>query len=88
MAAVALKAIAHPLRLRICQLLIDHKRLTVTELAELIGTSANTVSQNLKTMRAYQIVQDERKGRFIRYRVVHPAARSIIACMRRNIGRG
>lgn len=86
-AATVLKVIAHPKRLRINELLIKHKRLTVTELAKLMGAPPNTISQHLKLMKAHQVVDAQREGRFIYYVSVHPAAATMLKCIRKNSGR-
>jgi DNA-binding transcriptional ArsR family regulator len=83
-AADALKAMAHPLRLRICQALVDHGPLTVSELAEHTGATPNAISQNLKLMKVQQIVRAQRSGRNISYHAAHPMAATLIDCIRRN----
>ncbi len=86
-AANVLKVIAHPKRLRINELLIQHKQLKVNDLAELMDTPPNTISQHLKLLKAYNIVDSRREGRYVYYISTHPAAATMLSCIRKNSGR-
>jgi DNA-binding transcriptional ArsR family regulator len=81
-AATAFRVMAHPLRLRLCELLEEQSR-TVGELAELCDVSANTVSQHMKLLKAHGVATASRDGRHVRYRIEHPAPLSMLACIRR-----
>lgn len=85
-AATVLKVIAHPKRLRINELLINHNQLKVSELAELMDTPPNTISQHLKLMKAHHIVDARREGRYMYYVSIHPAAVTVLSCIRKNTG--
>ena len=58
-----LKAIAHPMRLRIAALLCDGE-LHVDAIARQLGVQPNTVSQQLRILRAVEIVVVRRGGGF------------------------
>ena len=64
--AQQLKALSEPLRLRIVSVLRSGPR-TVSELAESLAVEVVTVSHHLGILRNAQLVQTERKGRFIVY---------------------
>lgn len=83
-AATVLKVIAHPKRLRINELLLQHKQLKVSELAKMMRVSPNTVSQHLKLMKAHHVVDARRDGRFVYYFSTHPAAVTMLKCIRNN----
>lgn len=64
--AQQLKALSEPLRLRIVSVLRSGPK-TVSELADSLAVEVVTVSHHLGILRNAQIVQTERKGRFIVY---------------------
>jgi len=84
--APVLRVLGHPDRLRMVDLLM-REEVTVAELAERLGLAANAVSQHLTGMTAHDIVARRRDGRRVYYRVVHPAAKSLLQCMYRNAKR-
>lgn len=79
--APVFRALAHPARLGIANALLSD-RLTVGELADLLALSQSTVSQHLAQMRLHGLVAAEREGQRVYYRVIHPAARTVICCIR------
>ena len=83
--APVLRVLGHPDRLRIVHLL-TRRNVTVAELAETLRLAPNTASQHLNNMLAHGIVRKSRRGRAVYYEVVHPAAKSLLLCMRRNVG--
>lgn len=58
-----------PTRLKICYLLCHHKELSVTEMAELIGTSVSAISHTLRKLQKANIVEKRREFRTVFYRV-------------------
>jgi len=75
--AEVLKTLSNPRRLEIIHLLADGPR-EVTRLAEEMGISQPNVSQHLALMRAAGVVEAERNGREVRYRLSDPEI--ICAC--------
>ena len=72
-----LKTIANVRRLEIIHLLADGPR-EVSRLAEEMGISQPNVSQHLALMRAAGVVEADREGREVRYRLADPEI--IVAC--------
>jgi len=72
-----LKTLANVHRLEIIHLLADGPR-EVSRLAEEMGISQPNVSQHLAVMRAGGIVEADREGREVRYRLSDPEI--IVAC--------
>lgn len=62
------KALAHPLRIRILELLRDGP-LSVTQIQEAMGAPASSVSQQLAVLRGRNIVTTERRRTTIIYEV-------------------
>ncbi len=75
--AEVLKTLASPKRLEIIHLLADGPR-EVSRLAEELGISQPNVSQHLALMRTSGVVEAERDGREVRYRLSDPEI--ICAC--------
>ena len=79
-AASCLKVIAHPVRLQMIELLLDHRR-SVGEIAEITQTPQNVTSEHLKRLRLHGLISMERDGRYVYCRVIEPGMRSIIQCV-------
>jgi ArsR family transcriptional regulator len=75
--AEVLKILSNPRRLEIVHLLADGPR-EVGRLAEEMGISQPNVSQHLALMRSAGVVEAERDGREVRYRLSDPEI--ICAC--------
>ena len=63
-----LKALSEPIRLRIIDIL-RHGEMTVGDIAEFLETELVTVSHHLKILKHAGLVEAERDGRFIVYRL-------------------
>ena len=66
------KALGHPVRLRIVDLLRDGER-NVSDLLASMELEGSIVSQHLTMLRHRQIVEARREGTNVYYRVRHPA---------------
>jgi ArsR family transcriptional regulator len=75
--ADVLKTLSNPKRLEIVHLLAGGPR-EVGKLAEELGMSQPNVSQHLAIMRSAGVVEAEREGREVRYRLADPEI--IVAC--------
>lgn len=88
--AEVLKVLANPVRLDILHRLADGP-LEVGRLAEAVGTTQPNASQHLAVLRSSGLVEAQRHGREIRYRLTDPDV--IVACglmrgvLLRHIGR-
>lgn len=86
-ATKCLKSVAHPVRLRILDLLTDGEY-TVGELAELCEVEQATASDHLGKLRDRGILLQNRRGRQVFYEIAAPAIGGIVNCMRTNFGPG
>jgi DNA-binding transcriptional ArsR family regulator len=84
--ADVLRALAHPRRLQIMHRLADGP-VEVSSLAAQLGMSQPNASQHLAVMRAAGVVEAERVGREVRYRISDPDVIVACATMRRVIER-
>jgi ArsR family transcriptional regulator, zinc-responsive transcriptional repressor len=79
-AAECLRALAHPVRLRMIQQLL-RGQYTVGELAEDCGIPDNVASENLRLMQRCGFLASQRDGRRVYYKVAEPHLENIMACV-------
>ncbi len=75
-----LKAVAHPLRLRIVAILCAEE-LNVNALAARLGTNQAIVSQQLRILRMRRLVTAVRKDGYANYRLLEPRLRDLVRCV-------
>jgi ArsR family transcriptional regulator len=78
--ARVLKALAHPSRLLMVEELSRGER-CVCELAELVGAEMPTVSRHLALLREAGIVEDEKRGVQVFYRLKTPCVMNFFQCV-------
>ncbi len=81
--AAVLRVLAHPHRLAICARLTA-AHVSVKEIAEQLGLPHNVVSQHLNAMKAHGLLESQRQGKTVYYRVVDPRPLWLLECMRRH----
>lgn len=79
-AAEMIKALGHPVRLRIVALLCDGPR-HVTALAQQLGAKQSIVSQQLRILRSHRLVQVMRANGHAYYRIARPELQEMIRCV-------
>ncbi|GAA5505070.1 metalloregulator ArsR/SmtB family transcription factor [Novipirellula caenicola] len=79
-AAECLKTIAHPVRLRMIQLLLEG-RYTVGELATDCEIPDNVASEHLRLMQRCGFFTSQREGRRVYYQVAEPHLKQLMACI-------
>jgi DNA-binding transcriptional ArsR family regulator len=78
--AETFKALGNPARLQMVDLLTDGER-CVCELVEAVGLGWSTVSRHLAVLKAAGIVEDEKRGLQVFYRLALPCVASFSACL-------
>ncbi|MCC9656265.1 ArsR/SmtB family transcription factor [Rhodopirellula halodulae] len=79
-AAECLKVLAHPVRLRVVQLLL-HGRFTVGELAEDCQIADNAMSDHLRLLQRCGFLNSERDGRRVYYQIAEPHLQQLMGCV-------
>lgn len=79
--AKVLKALAHPSRLLIVDELSRTKEKCVCELTDLIGADMSTVSKHLSLLKSAGIVEDEKRGSMVFYRLRCPCILDFFGCV-------
>ncbi|MCX6258313.1 MAG: metalloregulator ArsR/SmtB family transcription factor [Bacteroidia bacterium] len=76
-----LKAIAHPVRIAILSHLEDGKKLTVTQIYELLNIEQSTTSHHLGILKDKGVLLSQREGKNTYYYLKHSSLFSIINCV-------
>lgn len=79
--AAMLKALGHPARLLIVDELAKTGPQCVCDLTELVGSDMSTVSRHLAQLRNNGIIDDERCGTKIFYRLCFPCLGELLGCL-------
>ena len=80
-AASMLKAMAHPMRIAILKHLENGKRLTVTEIHELLGIEQSTTSHHLGILKDKGVLSSKREGKNTYYYLKHTNLGNIVSCV-------
>ncbi|TKG93536.1 transcriptional regulator [Puteibacter caeruleilacunae] len=80
-AANMLKAIAHPIRIAIISNLEEGKRLTVTEIHQLLGIEQASTSHHLGILKDKGVLCSKREGKNTYYFLKHNRLIEIIQCI-------
>ncbi|MCS6905233.1 MAG: metalloregulator ArsR/SmtB family transcription factor [Bacteroidia bacterium] len=79
--ATLLKAIAHPLRLSIIELLAQKNKLSVSELCAYLNCEQSYLSHNLNYMRLQGILDCERQGQKVYYSLRLKHITALLDCL-------
>ncbi len=77
-AALVLRALAHPVRMKIVSLLGEGE-LCVKRLEEILGIRQPSVSQHLMRLRRAGLISSERRGHLVCYRLTDGPASAIVS---------
>jgi DNA-binding transcriptional ArsR family regulator len=83
-AASMLKAMAHPMRIAILKHLENGKRLTVTQIHELLGIEQSTTSHHLGILKDKGVLCSKREGKntfyYLKYEILSKIVDSLEVC--------
>ncbi len=80
-AATMIKAISHPMRLRIMGLLGGGNKLTVTEIYTLLGIEQSCASHHLGILRDKNILESDRQGKNTFYYLKRKNLSKLVDCI-------
>ncbi len=75
-----IKALAHPTRLFIVDELSQREK-CVCELTAMIGADISTVSKHLSILKNAGIVEDEKRGNLVFYKLITPCIMNFFGCI-------
>lgn len=79
--AKIIKALGHPARLMIVDELAEHGERCVCELTALVGTDMSTVSRHLSVLKNAGLVEDDKRGQMVYYRMRVKCLTKFFACV-------
>ena len=80
-AAEMLRTLAHPVRLRIIDLLHTAGELPVREITEYLGIAQSATSQHLNQMRRDGLMKGERRGKAVWYSIADARPIALLNCI-------
>lgn len=78
--ANVLKALGHPTRLWMAEQLADGEK-CVCELAEPLEADFSTISKHLSVLKQAGVVEDEKRGKMVYYKLKVPCIMNFIPCV-------
>lgn len=82
LAARSMKAMAHPLRLKILCILGGHDEVSVQDIVDQVGTSQSNISQHLSILRDKGILAARKDANKVYYRIGDPKILLLIGSLR------
>ena len=73
-----LRALAHPLRMRILSFIDKHKTINVNKIYNTLKLEQSITSQHLRILRLAGIVITKREGKFIHYSIDYPKIAGVL----------
>ncbi len=86
-AAECLKVMAHPVRLRIVEILTQAE-LPVHEIANLCDLAPHQTCEHLRLLKGHGLLDSQRRGRAVFYRIDNPRLPMLLECIRRTCPAG
>ena len=80
------KALGHPVRLRIVEMLMDGKK-CVCELQSDSGRGMSTISSHLNILRTNGLVTSEQVGKNVYYELAFPCLTSVFNCLKTSLNK-
>ena len=82
-ASNCLKAMAHPLRLKILCLLMQFEKISVLDLVDAVGTSQSNISQHLSVLKDKGLLHCEKNANKVYYRLVDEDLALLVSSVRK-----
>ncbi len=79
-AAECLKVMAHPIRLRIVEILMQGE-FPVNEIADMCELPAHQTSEHLRLLKGHGLLDSRRDGRIVYYAVANPRLPKLLKCI-------
>lgn len=80
------KGLAHPIRIRILEVLSTVPEASVSELLDAVDLEASHLSQHLTVLRRNSLVVSERRGSLVFYRLAYPEVADLLRVARALLG--
>ena len=80
------KGLAHPIRIRILEVLSAEPEVSVSHLLTVVDLEPSHVSQHLAVLRRNRLVVSERRGSLVYYRLAYPEVADLLRVARTLLG--
>lgn len=80
------KGMAHPVRVRVLEILSAQPDVPVTDLISDMGVEASRLSQHLSVLRTHHLVVSERRGSQVFYSLAYPRVADLLATAKALLG--
>lgn len=77
-----LRALAHPLRMRILEFIDQHELINVNRIYSSLNLEQSITSQHLRILRQVGLVETEREGKFIHYKLNYGRLNNTVASIK------
>ena len=82
-ASILLKALIHPTRLAVIDLLDQHKEMSVTDFVDALNIPHPLLSHHLTDMKSKNILQSRREGQRIYYSIKEKVVLGLLKCVQK-----
>lgn len=82
-----MRALAHPLRLKIIEYIDQHGTTNVNRIYNTLGIEQSITSQHLKILRLADVVTSEREGKMVFYNINYPVVEKAHKAVQRFLGK-
>lgn len=82
-----MRALAHPLRLRILDFIDAHGTINVNKIYKTLNLEQSITSQHLRILRSADVLESERVGKFIHYSINYKTVRKAARAIDNFVGR-
>ena len=79
--AKVLKALAHPARLKLVDVLAEHNEVCVCDLTEAIGMDISTASRHLTQLKNAGVVESDKRGQMVFYSLRVKCLKGLFGCI-------
>jgi DNA-binding transcriptional ArsR family regulator len=84
-AAACLKVMAHPVRLKIVDILMQGEY-PVKKIAEMCGVRQHQMCEHLRMMQSCGLLKSERRGQSVYYKILSPQLPLLLKCIKEHCG--
>ena len=81
-----LRALGHPLRMRIIAFIDQNKGINVNKIYKSLKIEQSVASQQLRILREDDVVIADKKGKFVYYTLNYPAIQSVVEAVNKFLG--
>ena len=82
-----MRALAHPLRLRILEFIDKHETINVNKIYNTLKIEQSITSQHLRILRLAGVVNQKKEGKFVYYSISYPLVHKAVIAINNFLGK-